>query len=103
MKNQKLERRQEIDTAASFVSTYANNVLLAMSPWDFRLTFGVIVEGTKRLLRIKNECEVYMSPQHAKAFLRLLESRVADYERKFGPIPMPPQPKDDEAAEGDAS
>jgi hypothetical protein len=40
---------------------------------------------------IRIDAAVRMSPQHAKASANALQRTVAEYEKMFGPITLPPQ------------
>ena len=66
---------------------YCNNVETRVSPWDFRLTFGEVLEVTEDSLSVKTKAIVYMSPEHAKAFTQVMLSNIAEYERSIGRIP----------------
>ena len=80
-------RRTELVRVDGYRSSYCNSVALEVSPWDFKFRFGIIAESTKETLRVDNWAEAYMSPQHAKVFLKVLQDKVAVYERVFGAIP----------------
>lgn len=65
---------------------YANHLQILIGPWDLTFRFGIITAvgeaiGAKELTR------VVVSPQHAKAILRLLERQVKLYEERHGEIP----------------
>lgn len=70
---------------------YANNVWLSTSLWDVKLSFGVMAEQDEEGVAFQDVANVIMSPQHARVFLEVLATQIAEYERKFGPIPRPPQ------------
>ena len=74
---------QELEGVPKF---YANNVELRLSPWDFRITFGEVLDATEDGLIIERKVIVSMSPQHTKAVLDLLERNVKRYEEEFGEI-----------------
>jgi uncharacterized protein DUF3467 len=83
--------------ADTFVSVYSNNLQMEVSPWDFKLIFGEIEKGEadptgQRLvkLHVEDKVRVSMSPQHAKAVLKVLQENVALYEKQIGPIPNQP-------------
>jgi hypothetical protein len=80
-------RKLEYQQVPEFRTEYANNVTVTISPWDFRLTFGTVAEANPEKLAIKNLLEVYISPQHMKAFLGVLQNKVAEYEAAFAAIP----------------
>jgi|ERR1700728_3160523 len=84
----------------SFVSIYANNLQLEATPWDFRFYFGEIERAEpdatgQRLVKIyvEDKVKIVMSPQHAKAMLKVLQQNVSSYESQIGPIPSQPEPK----------
>ena len=70
-----------------YVDVYANTAQGAYTPWDVQITFG-------RLDTLDNEpaiaelVTVVMSPQHAKALLRVLESAIRGFEGKHGEIKL---------------
>ena len=68
---------------------YANNVTLEMTPWDFKLRFGEVVEITEEKLRVLERVTVVMSPQHAVALAEVLARNILAYEKNVGPIPRP--------------
>jgi hypothetical protein len=84
---QLVSRTTTYNRSAGFSSRYANNVNIAVTPWDIRFTFGVIEEADAEHIVFENHTEVYMSPQHAKAFASVLARRIAEYESTFALIP----------------
>lgn len=81
---------------------YANHSRLTINKWDFAFLFGRMIPPGKRPdgANVVEEVMVYMSPQHAKAFMALLVRQVALYEEKFGLIPDPNKKASEKAAEG---
>lgn len=77
--------------AQNFVSVYANDVNMLMTPWDFRLRFGQIdnVDPAKNTAEITVLADVRLSPQHVKTLVRVLTGLVEAYENSVGPIPQP--------------
>jgi len=69
---------------------YVNNVGLRMSIWDFVLDFGIILEADVDKLTFRDVATIVMSPQHAKAFAKVLTRHIKGYEDQFGRIPLPP-------------
>jgi hypothetical protein len=76
---------------------YANASILAFSPWDLTFVFqrrgippsSAAKEGVfahEELARL----DVAMSPAHAKLFAALALEAVANYEKQFGPVSLPP-------------
>jgi len=83
---------------------YANAIQVIFSAWDFTLLFGSTVlpsmisgqslsQGLAGDIRI--DAVVRMSPQHAKAMLRLMEKLVSEYEQQLGEIRIPPEVQDE--------
>jgi hypothetical protein len=79
------------------VAFYANNILVEVTPWDFRLSVGEIEkveaapEGrTIGKFYVEDKARITMSPEHTKALLKLLQDNVAQFEAKVGPIPTGP-------------
>jgi hypothetical protein len=83
---------RETYPADDFAVLYANDTQVQLSPWDFRLIFGLITDAPtpERLqVRIKLVGEVRMSPQHAKRVTKILTQQLKRYEDTFGAIPTP--------------
>ena len=84
---------------------YANSLNVLITPWDFVLLYGSValpnsiasgrgaITGGARSMQseIRIDAAVRMSPQHAKASANALQRTVAEYEKMFGPITLPPQ------------
>lgn len=82
----------------SYISVYCNNLQVEVTPWDFKFYFGEIEKGdpdpTKTYiakLYIEDRVRVSMSPQHAKAMLKVLQENVTQYELQVGKIPTQPE------------
>jgi hypothetical protein len=67
---------------------YSNSVQIRVSPWDFSFRFGHVSPVGQDREIAQYDVTVMMSPQHAKATFRLLEQQVANYEKRFGEIPI---------------
>jgi hypothetical protein len=80
-------RTVQQNTAADAVTLYSNNVGINVSPWDFRLRFGTVTEASRERIVLEYRADVYMSPQHAKIFSKVLQAKVGEYEATFGAIP----------------
>ena len=65
-------------------SNYANNTQLTVSAYDFKFTFGQIVESTTDGVLVEPKTVVFMSPQHAKAISELLVNHIKIYEEMSG-------------------
>lgn len=83
---------REMVSAASFVSLYANDTQIQVSPWDFRFMFGLITvapsEDSPNVV-VTQIGEVRMSPEHAKRVAMVLVQQIRNYEQSVGPIPQP--------------
>jgi len=76
------EARRTTRITAGRTSIYSNSVDLAASPFDLRLRFGQMLEANDEEIVIQEFVEVFMSPQHARVFIKLLTTKLADYERQ---------------------
>ena len=70
---------------------YANSVQVRVNVWDFFLVFGTLHQQTPEEVEVRNFEGVYLSPQQAKALLRVLEQNVIQYEQAFGEIKLDPK------------
>ena len=74
---------------------YVNSLNVGTTTWDFVLFFGSIALpetiGPAETIRgqVRVDCVIRMSPQHAKASLRVLQQTLDDWERRFGEIQVP--------------
>jgi flagellar protein FlaG len=70
---------------------YANSVQVRVNVWDFFLVFGTLQQTSPTDMEVTNFQGVYLSPQQAKALLRILEQNVVNYENTFGEIKLDPR------------
>src|SRR5437764_15486355 len=70
---------------------YANTVQVRMSVWDFFLVFGTLQQASETQVEVRNFQGIYLSPQQAKALLRVLEQNVTQYEQAFGEVKLDPR------------
>jgi hypothetical protein len=75
----------------NYRENYANSVQVRLSVWDFLMVFGTLRQHTQTQVEIENFQGVYLSPQQAKALLRVLEQNVTNYEKAFGEIKLDPK------------
>lgn len=79
--------------AERVAGSYCNNVNILNSQWDFMFDFGQLVpvasdgEGNMQV-ELRHIERILMSPAHAKAFLRVLETNVSGWEERFGEIDL---------------
>jgi hypothetical protein len=75
-----------------FVSLYANDINVMMTPWDFRLRIGqldaVNVDANEAIVTIL--ADLRLSPPHLKKLAQVLNKQLEAYETHIGPIAMPP-------------
>jgi hypothetical protein len=84
--------KRELVTDSGFVSLYANDTQIQLTPWDFRLIFGQIANvptPENPTIQVRQIGEVRMSPQHAKKITLILIGQLKHYEETIGPIPLP--------------
>ena len=67
---------------------YVNNVEIRATEWDIHLSMGEVTRRSEGEMRVKELVKIYMSPQHAKVFARVLTNQVARYEEAVGTIPI---------------
>ncbi|HWS99533.1 MAG TPA: DUF3467 domain-containing protein [Pyrinomonadaceae bacterium] len=99
----KTKRRRgvvEKTRSADFTSVYANSAQVKIGAFDVRISLGVTPEDDKDddIIRLEERVLVYMSPQHAKAFLSLLATNIKKYEDTFGEIRVTPKSHPEELA-----
>ena len=70
---------------------YANSVQMRVNIWDFFLLFGRINQTAPDNVAIHNFQGIYISPQQAKALLKVLQQNIQQYETAFGEIRLEPQ------------
>lgn len=88
------KRAIEVTRSSPLPVIYSNHTGITITRWDFLFRFGTIIEASEKKLKAEEALHVYMSPQHAKAFLALAGSQVKLYEEKYGTIPEEKQPTD---------
>ncbi len=74
----------------SMETYYTNSTDILMSVFDFVLTIGQMRASGPDSVVIEQQARVIMSPQHVKAFAKLLAEKVIQYEVTFGVIPEQP-------------
>lgn len=66
---------------------YTNSIGISASLFDIKLLVNYISDNNENNETKKdNICEIVMSPQHAKAFLNVLQKTIESYEKGFGEI-----------------
>lgn len=72
--------------SASFQSLYANFATVGFGPWDVRLTFSLIHEGTPKKLANEELVTIVMNRKFAQAVARLLQTNLDS-------VPDSPEPR----------
>ena len=70
---------------------YANSVQVRVNVWDFFLVFGTLQQNSPTEMEVTNFQGIYLSPQQAKALMKILEQNVVNYEQTFGEIKLDPR------------
>jgi len=81
----------EVTRPSPMPTIYSNQTGITITRWDFLFRFGKIIEAAEKKVKVEEILHVYMSPQHAKAFLALVGRQVKLYEEKYGVILEPKQ------------
>jgi len=82
--------RIQLMNTPEYRENYANSVQIRLNLWDFLLMFGRVSQTTPDEVQIHNFQGVYLSPQQAKALLKLMQQNVSQYEAAFGEINLEP-------------
>jgi hypothetical protein len=78
----------QLTRAQNFWDSYANNVRIESSVWDFRLIFGNLDQGTTPST-VKLQNSVYIPWAQAKLLLYFLHLHVMFHEKQDGPLQVP--------------
>ena len=81
----------QLINTAEYRENYANSVQVRVNLWDFFLLFGRVNQIAPDNVAIHNFQGIYLSPQQAKALLKILQQNVSQYETAFGEIRLEPQ------------
>lgn len=81
--------RREVTKSPDFLSIYTNDIQIQTSPWDLRISMGIIadISGDPPIVNVKHLADVNMSPQLAKKVAKILTDQLDIYEEQFGEIP----------------
>ena len=85
-----LNRREEL--SPGFVSLYANETQVAITPWDVCLRLGLLIEGgggVNEAVVVSRLADVRMSLPHVKKVMEILTNVIEQYERQIGVVAMP--------------
>ena len=81
----------KLTNGPDYRENYANSVQMRVNIWDFFLIFGTLQQQSETQVEIRNFQGIYLSPQQAKALLRLLQQNVTSYEEAFNEIKLDPR------------
>lgn len=78
----------EIVQEPPVTTVYANSTRMMYGIFDFRVLFAeqMLAAGGLKIVQV-DRVAVVMSPQHTKRLVKAITEKLAEYERKFGPIP----------------
>lgn len=82
--------RVKIVSRPDYREDYANSVQVRPSTWDIFLQFGRLEQKQADEVELHMFQGVYLSPQQAKAVLKLLQTHLDNYEKAFGEIQLQP-------------
>ena len=85
------EPKIRVSNSPEYRESYSNSVQIRVSVWDFQLIFGTLQQQTPEEVEVRNFQAIYLSPQQAKALLRILEQNLVQYEGAFGEIKLDPR------------
>jgi hypothetical protein len=69
-------RRVVLKTNENTQTIYANNAVVEASTWDVKIRLGLIASGNDEEIQIMDVAHVYMTHEHAKAFLAVLAKGI---------------------------
>lgn len=96
MTEKKSTSRQIIFTdAENSFDVYSNHTGIMTTSYDLKLMFGSVQAVTGAGISVLKHGSVTLSPQHAKAFCRVLSNTIEQFEAKFGKINVVDNPQDE--------
>ena len=83
-----------MDNSKSIPNYYSNGIQVTMSLFDILIEFGknfpeIDIETKSVTPKFEKEFGVFLSPQHFKAFVHILNDHLVKYEKQFGKINTP--------------
>ena len=90
MNEQPKQPKVNLTSGPDYRESYSNSVQIRVNVWDFFLQFGTIHQKSQEEVEIRSFQGIYLSPQQAKALLRVLHQNIAQYETAFGEIKLDP-------------
>lgn len=80
------EREQIYKNLEDAPTIYVNSIQVAQSPFDLRLVMGVLEAADTEKIVTRVNATVFMSMQHAKVFVGLLQKHMEKYKSIHGTI-----------------
>lgn len=71
---------------------YSNHAEINTSINDVKIDFGTAMKDRNNKIVFENSATVFMSPQHAKKLVDILNQQLIKYELMFGELPKAPLP-----------
>jgi uncharacterized protein (DUF2235 family) len=88
----------------NYRDVYVNSAQVRLGAFDVSLSLGVVSDRDDptdpNIIRVDELVRVRMSPQHAKALLRVLKEHVERYEGEFGELRYTPKSKGETPDDG---
>lgn len=81
--------KRQSTKADNFLSTYVNQAQVNVSPWDIKITLGVVESSDAQGINVIDVAEIRMSPLLARQLAGILSKQVDIFEKSFGKIPSP--------------
>jgi hypothetical protein len=77
-----------VTRSTDFKDVYANQSRLGVSPFDFTMTFGRIIDQSIGRTTVEDQAVIRMSPQQFKSFIDAANKTLSSWEEIFGIIPI---------------
>ena len=88
-KGQPVRQIQERVPSADHIDRWSNDVLVAHTPWDFMILFGIVKQATAEKLTAEQHVTMRLSPTFMKRVAETMRTNIARYEQTYGEIQMP--------------
>ena len=88
-----LKRNESLLPMKDGLPVYSNNVHISTSNYEIKFSFGEILTADQKTIVTQERARVYMTLEHAKAFLHALDNNIKKYEEMFGKVRFPLNPK----------
>lgn len=95
------ENAPGITRSDQYRAIYVDSSKLGYSPWDIRLTFGLLIEELPNKIVNQEQVTIILSPGHGKTLLRILQEQIPMWEKQFGEIRDPLAPENIQVQEAE--